>query len=149
MIPQAFTNLMDTCNKSVLVLESCIEAADSCEDLCENATTCPLGAKEFIEKAQEAITSCQTCIKVCDELIVQFKGEAKEEHMEALNKAVKTLGECVRTLEGNIDICSLVEGCRSACQDARNACELALIAVDECIESCEKHEVFYSNIKKY
>ncbi len=152
MIPQAFTNLMDICNKSILVLEGCIVAADSCEDLCETETSCPVGAHAFIDKANETITSCQECIKVCDEMIVQFKNEGHTEHMEALDKAVKILGECIRTLRSNIDTCSLVEGCRSACQDARHVCEVALIAVDECIESCEKHEVFYKKvapIKKY
>lgn len=147
MMPQAFTNLMDTCNSSVLSLEGCIAAADSCEDLCEKPDSCPAGAQEFITKATDTIGSCQSCIKVCDEMIVQFKSEGHEEHMEALDKAVKTLGECIRSLRTSIDICSLVEGCRNACQDARHACEQALIAVDECIESCEKHEVFYKKVK--
>ncbi len=147
MMPQAFTNLMDTCNQSILILESCIVAADSCEDLCETEDRCPTGAHEFIEKANETIAACQKSIKVCDEMIVQFKSEGHTEHMEALDKAVKTLGECIRTLRANIDTCSLVEGCRTACQEARNICERALIAVDECIESCEKHEVFYKKVK--
>ncbi len=152
MIPQAFTNLMDACNESILDLESCIAAADSCEDLCEKPTMCPSGAQVFIEQAHECITTCQTCIKVFDEMIVQFKSEGHDAHMEILNKAVKTLGECVKTLQASIDTCSMVEGCRSACQEARDVCERALIAVDECIESCEKHESFYHHpepIKKY
>ncbi len=152
MIPQAFTNLMDTCNKSILSLESCIAAADSCEDVCDKPDSCPAGALEFITKANETITTSQACIKVCDEMIVQFKSEAHEDHMEALNKAIKTLGECIRSLRANIDTCSLLEGCRSACQEARHVCEKALIAVDECIESCEKHEQSYTKakpIKKY
>ena len=147
MIPQAFTNLMDTCNKSVLALVACIAAADSCEDVCEKSDSCPAGALEFIAKANEAISVNQECIKVCDEMIVQFKNEGHDDHMEALDKAVKTLGECIRSLRGNIDTCSLLEGCRSACQDARHVCEKALIAVDECIESCEKHEASYTKGK--
>jgi hypothetical protein len=129
MRPQAFTNLMDSCNESILALESCIAAADTCEDVCEKLDTCPVGAQEFIAKAQNTIGACQECIKVCDEMIVQFKVEGHDEHMEAIDKAVKILGECVRSLRANIDTCSLVEGCRTACQDARHACEEALIAV--------------------
>ena len=147
MIPQAFTNLMDTCNKGILALEGCIAAADSCEDKCKQPDRCPAGAQEFVTKATDTIGACQECIKVCDEMIVQFKSEGHEEHMEALDKAVKTLGECIRSLRANIDTCSLLEGCRNACQDARHACEQALIAVDECIESCEKHEAFYKKVK--
>ena len=147
MIPQAFTNLIDTCNKSILALESCIAAADSCEDVCELPDKCPASAQEFITKAKETISTCQECIKVCDEMIVQFKSEEHEDHMEALDKAVKTLGECIRSLRASIDVCSRVEGCRNACQEARHVCEKALIAVDECIESCEKHEQSYKKVK--
>ncbi len=152
MKPQAFTNLMETCNQGILALESCIAAADSCEDLCVKEKTCPAGADEFIAQANNCITSCQSTIKVCEEMIVQFKYEEHSEHKEALDKAVKTLGECIRALQESIETCSLVDGCRNACQNARDACEKALIAVDECIESCEKHEVFYQKvdpIKKY
>ena len=106
-----------------------------------------MGASAFITVANETILSSQECIKMCDEMIVQFKNDGRDEHMEALDKAVKTLGECIRTLKASIETCSLVEGCRAACQEARNICELALIAVDECIESCEKHEVFYREVK--
>ena len=66
-----------------------------------------------------------------------------------LNKAVKTLGECIRGLSTSIDTCSIIEGCGNACKEARNECERALIAVDECIESCEKHEVFYRKVKPF
>ncbi len=152
MLPQAFTNLMDACNKSIVELESCIAAADSCEDLCEKPAQCPIGAKNFIDQAHECIATCHSCVKVLDEMIIQFKDEGDENHMEVINKAVKTLGECIRTLNASIDTCSLLEGCRSACQDARDVCERALIAVDECIESCEKHESFYHQpepLKKY
>jgi hypothetical protein len=143
---------MDACNKSILELESCISAADSCEDLCETAQKCGLGAQSFIEQAQGCITTCNASIKVFDEMIVQFKNEGHDAHMEVINKAVKALGECVRILKASIDACSILEGCRPACQNARDVCERALIAVDECIESCEKHEVYYQEVqplKKY
>lgn len=147
MIPQAFTSFMEACNKNILALQSCIAAADNCEDVCEKPESCSTGAKEFITRATDTIGACQECIKVCDEMIIQFKREGHDEHLEALDKAIKILGECIRSLRANIDTCSLVEGCRDACQDARHACEKALIAVDECIESCEKHEVFYKKVK--
>ncbi len=147
MMPQAFTNLMDACNKGIVSLESCIAAADKCEDTCEKPESCPAGAQEFITRASDTIGACQETIKVCDEMIVQFKSEGHEEHMDALGKAIKILGECIRALRTGIDTCSLVEGCRNACQDARHVCEQALIAVDECIESCEKHEAYYKKVK--
>lgn len=136
---------MDACNKSILDLESCIAAADSCEDLCEKPSMCSSGALVFIEQAHECIASCQSNIKVFDEMIVQFKNEGHDEHMDVLNKAVKALGECVRVLGSSIESCSELEECRLACQDARDVCERALIVVDECIESCEKHEIHYQH----
>lgn len=142
MLPQAFTNLMDACNKSILDLESCIAAADSCEDLCEKPEMCASGAKLMIERAHGCIDTCHSCIKVLDEMIVQFKNEGHDVHTEIMSRAVKALGECIRTLNASIDTCTVLEGCRSACQDARDVCERALIVIDECIESCEKHEVY-------
>jgi len=140
MMPQAFTNLIEACNTSIVILESCIAAADSCEDLCEKKETCKDGALNFIERAKECIEVCQSSIKVCDEMIVQFKSDSHEEHIYALENAVKMLGECVRTLRSTIDSCTTQEDCLKACQEARNVCERTLIAVDECLESCERHE---------
>jgi len=134
---------MDACNNSILQLESCIAAADSCEGLCEKASKCPSGARIFVEQAHKCINSCQSNVKVLDEMIVQFKNDGHNEHMEVIDKAVKILGECIKVLKQSIDTCSVIGECRAACQDAREACERALIAVDECIESCEKHERYY------
>ena len=145
MMPQAFTNLMEACNKAIIALESCIGAADLCEDLCETEKSCPTGAQEFVTQATSCITVCQVCIKICDEMIVQFKDMAHTEHLSAMDNAVKRLGECIQSLRASIDTCSLLKGCRTACQEARDGCEKALIAVDECIESCEKHEIHYTN----
>jgi hypothetical protein len=149
MMPQAFTDLMDALNKSILSCEACIEAADSCEDLCEKESNCSLGSPSFVKKAQECISSCEQSVKVCDEMIVQFKNEGHEEHMEALNNCVKMLGECIRVCRESIDACGKFTGCRGACQDARDICEQAIMAVDSTIESCEKHEVFYNHVKRY
>lgn len=143
MMPQAYTNLIEACNTSIVILESCIAAADSCEDLCEKPETCKDGAQGFIARANECIDVCQSCIKVCDEMIVQFKSESHDDHMHALDNAVKLLGECIQTLRDTIEKCSAQKACRTACQEARNVCERALIAVDECLESCEKHEINY------
>ena len=70
-------------------------------------------------------------------------------HMEALNSCVKVLGECIRICTDSIEKCTIDEGCRIACRETRDVCERAVMAVDACIESCEKHEVIYKNIKKY
>lgn len=145
MMPQAFTNLMESCNKTILALEACITAADVCEDLCESEDSCSSGAQEFVKQANNCIEVCQNCIKICDEMIVQFKDQAHIDHVSALDNAVKSLGECIRALTASIETCTLIKGCRSACQDARDACEKALIVVDECIESCEKHEIRYTS----
>jgi hypothetical protein len=149
MMPQAFTDLIDTCNKCILACENCIAAADSCEDLCEKEKSCSMGSENFIEKARECIDACEACIKVCDEMIIQFKKEGKEEHMEALNSCIKMLGECIKVCKESINTCAGFAGCRGACQDARDVCERTVMAVDECIESCEKHEVFYKNVTQY
>jgi hypothetical protein len=146
MLPQAFTKLMDVCNRSILDLESCIAAADSCEDLCQKPDLCALSAKDFVEQAQSCITTSHSCIKVLDEMIVQFKKEGHELHMEVLNNLVKTLGECIRTLNDSINSCTVLQGCRAACQEARDVCERSLIAIDACVESCEKHELFYQEV---
>ncbi len=148
MMPKAFTNLLDAGNKCIVSCENCIVAATNCEDSCDK-NACQQGAHDFIEKSKETIASCEACIKVCDEMIVQFKNSGHEEHMEALNSTVKVLGECVRIVTDSIDKCAADKGCRMACRETRDVCERAVMAVDACIESCEKHEVFYLNIKKY
>ncbi len=149
MLPKAYINFRETANNCILACESCIVAATDCEDFCDKKA-CAKGSSTFIAKAQACISSCKVCIGVCDEMLVQFSNEGYDEHMDALNKCMKALRECIRVCLGAIDKCTALAGeCRVACRDARDVCERAVMAVDECIESCEKHEVVYMKIKKY
>lgn len=155
MMPKAFTNLFEVGNKCIVACENFISTATNCEDDCSNGSAretsaCSVSAHKFIEESKECIASCEACIKVCDEMIVQFNKEGHKEHMEALNRAVKVLGECVRVCRSSVDACEVDKGsCKEACSNVRDVCERAVMAVDECIESCEKHEVVYLNLKKY
>ena len=73
---------MDAGNKCILSCESCIAAATNCEDFCDKKT-CSQGAADFIEKSKEAIASCEACIKICDEMIVQFKNDGHKAYGSA------------------------------------------------------------------
>lgn len=157
-MPKAFSNLVDVGNKCILACENFIVTATSCEDSCKKqsnkvSSACSSSASKFIEQSKKTIDSCEACIKVCDEMIVQFNTEGDKEHMDALNTAVKVLGECIKVCRESVSSCEAdQETCRSVCGDVRDVCERAVMAVDECLESCEKHEVVYEHfkgIKKY
>ena len=149
MTPKVFTDLITACNDCILSCENLIKAADLCTKTCENKQSCSQGAQGFLEKSKHCIVACEVCIKKCDAMIAVFKDEGHEEHMEALNTCVKELGENIRIINESVDQCSLASSCKVACAEAKESCNRAIQAADECIESCEKHEVFFDHIKKY
>ncbi len=144
MIPKVFKELIAACNACILSCEECISAATMCE---KNAAA-DISCQDFITRTKDCSASCEVCIKACDAMIAEFKNEGHQEHMEALNNCVKELGENIRILSDSANKCTIDQGCHVGILEAKEACNRAIEAADACIESCEKHEVYYLDIKK-
>ena len=145
MTPKAFHDLLDSCNATIISCQSCINPAE----LCSKSDASDGSCEDFIKRARECAETSEHCIKACDTMSAQFKLEDHPEHKEALDACVKQLGETIRLLNKTINSCTIDQGCSLGCKEAKQSCNDAIKAVDECIESCEKHEVYYQNIKKY
>lgn len=144
MIPKVFKELIAACNACILACEECIRTAKRCEKNSASDSSC----KEFIERTKDCTASCEVCIKACDAMIAEFNNEGHDEHREILSTCVKELGENVRILRDSANKCSVDAGCRVGALEAQESCNRAIKAADECIESCQKHEVYYLHITK-
>lgn len=144
MLPKVFKEFLEACNACILTCEDCIRSAEACKKNVVADESCI----EFIKRTKICASSSEVCVKACDAMIAEFKNKGDASHIEALNNAVKALGENIRILTDSADKCTLDQTCKVGCQEAKQACNDAIQAVDECIESCQKHEVYYLNIRK-
>ena len=145
MMPKVFKDLIQACNDCIVDCEECIRHAEKCEKSDAGDQTC----LDFIAQSKECCESAEVCIKACDAMIAEFKNEGHQEHMEILNATVKELGEHNRILGQCAENCRVDKSCPRSCAEAKEACNRVVKTVDECIESCEKHVVYYEHIKKY
>ena len=141
-----FKEFLASCNACILSCEDCIDSANACSKNAVQDASCV----EFIKRAKICASVSEVCIKACEAMLAELKNKSDNSHTEALNKAVKALGENIRVLTDVVPVKCILDTttCKIGCQAAKDACNDAIQAVDECIESCEKHEVHYLNIKK-
>lgn len=144
MIPKLFKDLIKRCNDAIVNCEESIRLAE----LCAKGSSADKSCADFIEHAKVCASSCEECIKACDAMKAAFAYQGHLEHQEALDSCVKALGEHIRIITNSANNCSVDNNCRTSCLETKQSCNDAIEALDECIESCEKHEVFYLHIKK-